>query len=74
MNELVNIALKVAIIERGLTQRAFALELQARGTKISETRISEIVQGWRVPTKQQKQAIALALDRDVHDLFPVVAA
>lgn len=60
-----NNALKMAIFESGETQWVIA-----ERADIHETRLSKIVRGRLEPNKEEKTAIARALKRRVHDLFP----
>jgi len=60
-----NIALKIAIVESGLSQVDIA---EAAG--IHETKMSSIVNGRRVPSDTEQKAIARLLKRKATDLFP----
>ena len=64
----VNMALKLAIVESGIKQRALSLQVE-----ISEGRLSEIVTGRTEPTPDEQKRIAKALKRKVDDLFGVAA-
>lgn len=61
-----NVALKVAIIEAGKTQREVAERAGLR-----ELRVSEIVTGRVIATADEKRALAKALRRPQSALFPV---
>jgi transcriptional regulator with XRE-family HTH domain len=65
----VNAALKIAILQENTTQKAVA---EAAG--VNPSILSGIVRGWYNADDDQKKAIAKALHRKVHDLFPEVAA
>lgn len=56
--------LKLAILERGQTQRALAHALD-----IPEPRLSAIVRGWIDPKPEERDAIAGALHRPSAELF-----
>jgi transcriptional regulator with XRE-family HTH domain len=60
-----NLPLKNAIFASGKPQRYIA-----RKANIYETRMSEIVRGRVVPTKEERKRIARALDAPVGQLFP----
>ena len=60
-----NVALRVAIIESGLTQRQIA-----KDCSIAESRFSLIVRRRRMPSDDERAAIAAALGRAEDDLFP----
>jgi transcriptional regulator with XRE-family HTH domain len=60
-----NIALKVAIIEREITQREVA-----RRAGIAEVRLSMFVRGCQVATDEEQRALAKVLRRDRSALFP----
>ena len=63
-----NIALKVAVIERRLTQREVA-----RRADIPEVRLSLIVRGREEATDDERKALSKILRRGVSRLFPVEA-
>lgn len=60
-----NIRLKLAFIEAGVTQQEIASE-----TNIHFSRLSRIVRGWTPATDDEQKAIAKALRRQRADLFP----
>jgi transcriptional regulator with XRE-family HTH domain len=64
-----NLALKVAIVESRIPQIAIAEK-----TGIHESRLSRIIHGYLEPREDEKAAIARALRRPVHQLFPSEAA
>ena len=64
-----NLTLKVAILQAGLTQADIS-----QRTGIHDTKLSKIVRGYREPSEAEQKAIAKVLRRAVHDLFPQVAA
>lgn len=59
-----NVRLKIAIVERGITQRVLASH-----THIDETRLSRIVSGETIPTPSERRAIARKLRSSVRALF-----
>ncbi len=59
-----NIALKIAILQKYRTQTKFS---QAVG--LGETMISKFVSGARVPSEDQKKSMAMALGMRIEDLF-----
>jgi transcriptional regulator with XRE-family HTH domain len=64
-------ALKIAIVEKGTTQR-----ILARDTGIAESRISAIVCGWVRPRAAERAAIATVLGVSEERLFlegPVIS-
>ncbi len=63
-----NLALKVAILESGLTQRRVAQRLG-----ISDSRMSNIVLGVHEPSDAMRRAMAKLLRRDESALFPQTA-
>jgi len=63
-----NIALKIAIIEREITQRE-----AARRAGIPEVRLSLFVRGLDRPSEDEEKALAKVLRRERADLFPAVA-
>lgn len=60
-----NVALKVAIVESGKTQRVIA-----RRARVPESKLSHFVRGRIVPTEKEQAAIAKAIGRPAHELFP----
>lgn len=64
-----NIALKVAIVEREITQREVA-----RRAGIPEIRLSLFVRGHEQPTEDEQKALARILKRARADLFGVQEA
>ena len=64
-----NIALKIAIIEREITQRE-----AAHRSGIPEVRLSQFVRGHMVPTEDERRALARVLGRPQDELFPSVEA
>lgn len=63
-----NMALKVAILQSGKTQREVAEEIG-----ISEGYLSRFVRGWEQPNEEQRKAIAKALRTKADQLFAEVA-
>jgi transcriptional regulator with XRE-family HTH domain len=63
-----NITLKNKIFESGKHQYSIA-----KMAKMSETKLSRIVQGRFQPTEQEQQQIAQALDTTVQELFTTVS-
>lgn len=63
-----NIALKIAIMESGLSQ----VDL-AEATDIHESKLSYIVNGRREPSEAEQKAIARVLKRKASQLFPAEA-
>ena len=62
------LALKIAILAAGKTQRQVSAE-----TRIPENRMSEIVRGWAEPRDDERAALAQALGRPVSaELFAKV--
>ncbi len=59
-----NLALKIAVIERRITQREVA-----KRAGIGEVRLSLIVRGAE-PTDDERRSIAKVLRRTIADLFP----
>lgn len=59
-----NVALKIAIVQSGQTQRALARRLD-----IDETRFSRIVSGEVEAYADERRAIARALGKGVRELF-----
>lgn len=59
-----NVALKVAIVESGRSQRVLS-----RVARIPETRLSHIVRGRIEPTAKEMERISKALARPVDELF-----
>lgn len=64
-----NIALKVAIVQSGKSQRVLA-----RVARIPETRLSHIVRGRIEPTDKERERISKALQRPADELFPMGSA
>ncbi len=60
-----NIALKIALLTADITQRALALAV-----RMDETRLSRIISGEVEPTRDERRAIAKALNQKIGDLFP----
>lgn len=60
-----NIALKVAIVSSLKKQNEIA-----RAANIDVTTLSHIVRGRRIATKDEREALALALGKSISDLFP----
>jgi transcriptional regulator with XRE-family HTH domain len=61
---LVRAGLKAAIVARGLSQRQLS-----RLANITENRISEIVNGWVEPTKDERGRLAGLLQQSPDALF-----
>ena len=64
-----NLALKIAILESGLSQ----IEV-ATAADLHESRMSQIVNGWREPTDAERKLLARILKRKPADLFPEAIA
>jgi transcriptional regulator with XRE-family HTH domain len=64
MRNVPNVALKVVLMKKGLTQRALAF-----GSGVDEGRISKIIKGYERPTREVKKAIADFLEIKEQDLF-----
>jgi hypothetical protein len=60
-----NVALKVAILQSGQTQREIGW-----AASISETRLSDIVRGYVLATAIERKALAKTLRRPIDVLFP----
>ena len=60
----IRLALKVALLTAGKSQRQTAAECG-----IAETRFSEIVRGWAAPRDSEQLAIAAALGKQPRELF-----
>jgi hypothetical protein len=58
------VALKVAIVTSGKTQRRLALE-----AGVPEGRLSAIVRGWEDPTPAEREALARVLEKPAPALF-----
>lgn len=65
MKPAMNLALKMAIHESGVTQKRIAKRAHMR-----EPRLSLIVRGREQPEADEKKNLARALDRPIDDLFP----
>ena len=59
-----NEKLKIELMRRGITQTVFSIRV-----KISESILSRIIRGYRMPTEEQKKVIAAELGLDISDLF-----
>lgn len=59
-----NVALKIAIVESGLSQMAVA-----KAADIHDTKLSYIVNGHRVPSAAEQKALARVLKRKPAELF-----
>lgn len=68
MKRQFNVALKMAIFQSQKKQKTIA-----RKTRISEAQLSHIIRGRRVATPDEQDRIAEALERPVHELFPVAS-
>ena len=64
-----NLALKVAILHSGRTQRATAERLG-----MDETRLSKLIAGKGCPTESERKALARAVRRPEAELFEPVAS
>ena len=64
MRTLPNKKLKMALFDKGLTQRDLAF-----GKRIDEGRISRIIRGYEIPTQEMKKAISKFLEMEVEELF-----
>lgn len=62
-------ALKVAILESGLTQR-----VTARRARIDETRLSRIISQQESPSDTEMRRLARVLKSQVENLFPAQEA
>lgn len=62
-----NLALKLAIVESGVSQRVIA-----KRTRIPETKLSHFVRGRLVPTDKEIDRLARALNKPVDALFPIL--
>lgn len=60
-----NLALKMAILESGLTQIAVA-----KAADMHESRLSHIINGHRVANDGEQKALARVLKRKIAELFP----
>ena len=58
--------LKLAIVASGKSQRQIAAKAEPR---LTENRLSEIVQGWVVPREEEKAALASVLNVSADTLF-----
>jgi transcriptional regulator with XRE-family HTH domain len=56
--------LRVAILRSGRTQREIARECE-----MSESRLSEIVRGWRNPRDDERRRLSHVLNRPAEELF-----
>jgi len=65
----INLTLKIAILESGLSQQEVA-----KAIGIHESRMSQIVNGWRESTDAERKALARLLKRKATDLFPLAIA
>lgn len=61
--------LKLAIVKSGQTQRWLAAE-----SRVPESRLSTLANGWAEPREDERQAIAEVLGRSPDDLFAVEPA
>ena len=68
--------LKLTILDRYPSQRAFLADLQRGSSPIilSESRLSKLVTGHLQPTPEERRAFAWKLQRKVDDLFGEGAA
>jgi len=64
-----NLALKIAIIESGLSQMEIA-----KAADMHDTKLSFIVNGHREPSDAERRALARILKRKAADLFPLAVA
>jgi len=64
-----NLALKIAILESGLSQ----LEV-AKAADIHESRLSHLVNGHKEPSDAEQRALGRVLKRKPAQLFPQAAA
>ena len=64
-----NLALKIAILESGLSQMDVA-----KAADIHHTRLSHIINGHREANEAEQKALMRVLKRKRIDLFPEVAA
>jgi hypothetical protein len=62
--------LKLAIVGTGKSQRQVAAETQ----RVTENRLSEIVNGWTEPRDEEKAALARVLGQPIALLFDETAA
>ena len=63
-----NLALKMAILESGLTQ----IEV-AKAAAMHESRLSHIINGHREANKTERESLARVLKRTIARLFPKAA-
>lgn len=64
-----NIALKTALLERGISQLQLALDLG-----YDPSLLSKVIRGWERPSTQLAQAVAAYLNVPLADLFSAEAA
>jgi transcriptional regulator with XRE-family HTH domain len=64
-----NLALKIAIVESGLSQ----IEV-AKAVDLHESRLSHIINGHREPSEAERKALARVLKRKPAQLFPEALA
>lgn len=60
-----NKALKTAIYTSGMNQRQFSFSMG-----VSETLVSNIINGFKKPSKNFKKESTVLLNRNEHELFP----
>ncbi len=60
-----NMALKIAIVQSKRPQ----VEI-AKAADIHESKLSQIVNGWREPSDTERKALARVLKREAAELFP----
>ena len=67
-----NTALKLAIIEKYTSQRAFLDDLEngKRPLEISESRLSKLISGHLEARPEERRLFAWRLQRSIADLFP----
>ena len=60
----INTRLKIALMERGITQLQLALDL-----KYDPSLVSKVIRGWEPPSRQFIADVARYLDRPARELF-----
>ncbi len=60
----INTRLKIALLERGITQLQLALDL-----KYDPSLVSKVIRGWELPSRQFIADVARYLERPAGELF-----